>query len=402
MRALLTDRAVKRIFLIVLDSVGIGAAPDASEYGDCGANTLGHIAQTIGKLNVPELQQMGLGNVPLLLPGGEVLAGVPPVSKPSASYGAMRERSHGKDTVTGHWEIAGILLEDGFNIFPPGPPSFPPQWVREFEKKTGRSVIGNKAASGTAIIAELGEQHMRDGSWIVYTSADSVIQIAAHEDIVPLAELYAACRIAREMSVPMRVGRVIARPFVGVPGSFRRTDNRRDFPLPLPEPTVLDKLTDAGIKTIAIGKIDDIFNGQGICQSYHCEKNEDAANTCLRVAAEEGGPLLVFANLIDFDMLYGHRRDARGYAAALEQADVFIGQLRRLMREEDDLIVTADHGNDPTFRGTDHTREYVPLLVCSPGSEARSLGIRDGFFDVAQSVASAFCLAPMPRGISFL
>ena len=382
--------------------MGIGAAPDACEYGDEGANTLGHIAQIVRGLNLPELQKMGLGNIPALLPSGGTLAGVAPAENPCASWGAMRERSRGKDTVTGHWEMAGLLMEDGFRIFPAGPPSFPEPWIREFEMRTGRRVIGNRAASGTAIIAELGEQHMREGSWIVYTSADSVIQIAAHESVVPLPELYAACRIAREMSIPMRVGRVIARPFVGVPGAFRRTDNRRDFPFPLPEPTVLDRLVDAGVRTVAVGKIDDIFGGRGISVSFHSENNREAMDACLAAASGGEWPLFLFANLIDFDMLYGHRRDPFGYARALEEADAFIARLAGMLGPDDCLVVTADHGNDPTFRGTDHTREYVPLLVFQPGMKAQRLGVRDGFFDVAQSVASAFKVGPMRRGSSFL
>jgi phosphopentomutase len=291
-------------------------------------------------------------------------------------------------------------MEKGFHLFPKDYPSFPPDLIAAFERRTGRKAIGNKAASGIAIIAELGPRQMRDGAWIVYTSADSVFQIAAHEEIIPLAELYAACRIARELCNPLIVGRVIARPYVGAPGAFRRTENRRDFSYPLPEPTILCRLGASGIPVITVGKLDDIFPDSGIAESFHVENNRDAEAAVLQLGARQG-PFFCFANLIDFDMLYGHRRDAAGYGAALEQADAFVGRLLPLLTPDDLLIVTADHGNDPTYRGTDHTREFVPLLTAGRRQAGRNLGIRSGFFDIAQTLAAFFSLTPMPRGTSF-
>jgi len=386
-------------YLLVLDSAGIGAAPDAADYGDEGSATIPHAAGAAGGLSVPVLKAMGLGNIPAMLPNGIPIRGVPPVGRPSASFGAMRERSRGKDTTTGHWEIAGLLLEEGFALFPGAGPAFPQELLAEFARRTGRGVLGNRAASGTAIIAELGAEHMRTGKWIVYTSADSVFQVAAHEETVPLEELYAGCRIARELCNPLRVGRVIARPFVGAPGSFKRTENRRDFSYPLPEPTVLDLLQRRGVRVTTVGKLDDVFANSGIDRSIHVENNAGAQSALLAVAdAREDG--FVFANLIDFDMLYGHRRDAAGYARCLEEADRFLAAFIPRLRRDDLLVITADHGNDPTFRGTDHTREYVPLLVY-PRRRAANLGTRDGFYDVAQSVARVFGFE-MPRGVSFV
>ncbi len=390
-----------RAFLIVLDSVGIGAAPDAGAYGDAGANTLAHVARAVAGLRLPFLQSLGLGNIPALLPGGIPIAGVPPHPAPEGAYGAMQERSRGKDTTTGHWEMTGLLMERGFHVFPKGPPSFPDALIREFQRRTGRQVLGNKAASGIAIIAEWGPRQIAGGEWIVYTSADSVFQIAAHEDVIPLAELYDACRVARELCNPLLVGRVIARPYIGTPGAFRRTENRRDFSYPLPEPTLLDRLHAAALPVLTVGKLDDIFAGSGISESFHVENNPDACSAVLAVARRTG-PLFCFANLIDFDMQYGHRRDPAGYARALEAADLFLGELLRNLAPDDLLIVTADHGNDPTFRGSDHTREFVPLLAAGPALKGVPLGIRDGFFDVAASIAAFFGIAPLQRGRSFL
>jgi len=392
-----------RAFLIVLDSVGIGAAPDADQYGDEGANTLGHLAEAVGGLRMPTLGAWGLGNISELLPsGGLPIRGVLPVATPLASFAAMQEVSAGKDTTTGHWELAGLHLRHGFRIFPPGPPSFPEELIGEFASQTGRGVLGNKAASGTQIIAELGEQQIKTGAWIVYTSADSVFQIAAHEEVIPLPELYRACEIARNLCNPYFIGRVIARPYIGQPGAFHRTENRRDYSCPLPEATILDRLTSAGVPVTTVGKLDDIFGGRGITRSVHVENNPDAEQAVLKLAAGEQNAGLIFANLIDFDMLYGHRRDPVGYARALEEADLFFGKLALALRPDDMLIVTADHGNDPTFRGTDHTREFVPLLVLQPGRLGRVLGIRHGYYDVAQSLATFFGLPPLPRGKSFL
>lgn len=390
-----------KAFLIVLDSVGIGAAPDAAAYGDAGSNTLAHIGQAVAGLRIPNMQSLGLGNIPPLLPGGLAISGVGPTAPTRGGFGAMRERSQGKDTTTGHWEMAGLLMEKGFHLFPQTAPSFPATLIAEFERRTGRKTIGNKAASGTAIIDELGPRQIEDGSWIVYTSGDSVFQIAAHEDIIPLPELYAGCKIARELCDPYVVGRVIARPYIGQPGTFKRTENRRDFSYPLPEPTVLDRLSSCGIKVITVGKLDDIFNGSGVNQSFHDENNPDAERAILKLA-DQSDDFFCFANLIDFDMLYGHRRDARGYAAALEQADQFLGVLLAKLTPADLLIITADHGNDPTFKGTDHTREFVPLLTSGPGQSDKSLGIRDGFYDIAQTLAVFFKIPALPRGRSFL
>lgn len=389
-----------RAILIILDSVGIGAAPDAAEYGDAGANTLAHLAAAAGGLRLPALQGMGLGNIPALLPGGEPIAGVPPAREPSADYGAMREASKGKDTTVGHWELAGLELKRGFHLFPPGPPSFPSDLVREIEARTGRRLIGDKAASGVAIIEELGARQMRDGAWIVYTSADSVLQIAAHEEIIPLPELYRACEIARELCDRYPVGRVIARPFTGHPGAFLRTENRRDYSYPPPEPTLLDRLVAAGAEVHAVGKIEDIFARRGITRAYHTGNNCDSQAQVMELTRREA-PGLIIANFIDFDMLYGHRRDASGYARALEETDGFFGRLLPLLRPADLLIVTADHGNDPTFAGTDHTREHVPVLAYRPGRQGASLGVRSGFFDVAQTLAARFGLPRLQRGTAF-
>lgn len=392
---------MQRAFLIVLDSVGIGAAPDAAVYGDNGANTLAHLAHAVDGLNAPVLQRMGLGNIPAIIPNGEPIKGVPPTPTPIASFGAMQAVSQGKDTTTGHWEIAGLVLNKAFQCFPAQPPSFPAELISALETRTGRKVIGNKAASGTAIIDELGPQQLQSGAWIVYTSADSVLQIAAHIDTIPLEDLYSACEIARKLSNPHRIGRVIARPYKGSPGHFIRTAERRDFSYPLPEPTILDQLSNAGIPVTTVGKLDDIFDGQGITTSYHCENNTDAATCTLQLATEQKNGL-IFVNLIDFDMLYGHRRNPAGYANALETADHFLDKLTEQLQNDDLLIITADHGNDPTFRGTDHCREFVPLLVYHASMNGVSLGIRKGFFDVAQSLATWFDIAPVLRGKSFV
>jgi phosphopentomutase len=390
-----------KAFLIVLDSVGIGAAPDADAYGDAGANTLAHIGQATGGLSLPTLQSLGLGNIPLLLPGGLAIPGVTPISPALGGFGAMREKSQGKDTTTGHWEMAGLVMNKGFHLFPQTAPSFPAPLIQEFERRTGRKTMGNKAANGIAIINELGAQQIKEGAWIVYTSGDSVFQIAAHEEVIPLPELYAGCRIARELCDPYVVGRVIARPYIGQPGAFKRTENRRDFSYPLPEPTVLNRLSEQGVKVITVGKLDDIFSGSGVTQSFHVENNPDAESAILKLA-DQADSFFCFANLIDFDMLYGHRRDALGYAAALEKTDRFLGALLPKLAATDLLLITADHGNDPTFKGSDHTREFVPLLTSGPGQRNTGLGIRDGFYDLAQTLAAFFKIPPMPRGISFL
>lgn len=373
----------RKIILIVLDSVGIGALPDADLFGDYHCNTLGNCSRAVGGINLPNLGQMGLG----LLTD---ISGVPPVDKPLACYGRMKERSPGKDTTTGHWELAGIILERPFPVYPDG---FPPEIIEPFQKKIGRQILGNKAASGTAIIEELGEEHMRTGYPIVYTSADSVFQIAAHEEVIPLEELYRMCRIARELLTGRHeVGRVIARPFIGLPGSFKRTANRHDYSVKPPSPTVLDLLLDNGLEVVGVGKIRDIFAGKGISRSLPTTGNDDGINKTL-AAMRENFSGLVFTNLVDFDQLYGHRNDPRGYATALEEFDRRLPEIINHLRSKDVLIITADHGTDPTTPGTDHTREYVPLLVYGPGlKQGVNLGERESFSDVAATVAELFGL----------
>jgi phosphopentomutase len=390
-----------RAIVIVLDSVGIGAAPDAAEYGDDGAATLPHLAAAAGGLGAPTLAALGLGNIPPLLSPLRPIAGVPPAAAPRASFGALRPRSEGKDTITGHWELGGLVMRPGFALVPPGPPSFAPELIAEFEKQTGRKTLANHAASGTAIIEELGAQALREGALIVYTSADSVFQIAAHVDAVPLPELYRACEIARELCNPLRIGRVIARPFRGAPGAFERTADRRDYAFLPSEPTILERLHGAGVPVFAVGKIEDIFAHRGITVSDHTGHNE-ASQTAVDRFTREHDEGLIFANFIDFDMLYGHRRDAAGYAACLAQTDRWLAGYLPRLGADDLLILTADHGNDPTFRGTDHTREMAPLLAYRPGRPGRSLGVRDGFYDVAQTLAAFFGLPAVPRGVSFL
>jgi phosphopentomutase len=395
-----------KLVLIVLDSVGIGSAPDAAAYGDEGAATLPHIAETVGGLKVPTLQALGLGNIPSLLPATSnqkpaTIRGVSAVEDPLASFGAMQELSQGKDTITGHWELAGLQMDPGFHLFPPNVPSFPDAITGPFVKRTGRGILGNKAASGTAVIDELGPEHMESGKWIVYTSGDSVFQIAANIDLVPLDELYRACEVARELCNPYRVGRVIARPFRGKPGGFHRTEDRRDYAYKPTEPTILERVKDAGIPAYAVGKIDDIFAHRGITKSNHTGNNRDSQKA-VEAFTREPGKGFIFANFIDFDMLYGHRRDPKGYAACIEQTDAWLKGYLPQLGAGDVLVITADHGNDPTFKGTDHTREVVPLLVYRPGKPGQSLGLRRGFFDVAQSTASYFGLPVLPRGVSFI
>ena len=390
-----------RVILIVLDSVGIAGAPDAAAYGDAGSATLPHIAGAVGGLNLPTLRSMGLGNIPGIVPGGIAIKGVDPVDKPIARYGALQEVSEGKDTITGHWELAGLEIRPGFHVFPPGPPSFPPELVKAFEDATGRKILGNKAASGTGIIDELGPEHMKTGKWIAYTSADSVFQLAAHEEVIPLAEQYRGCEIARELCNKYRIGRVIARPFIGKPGAFTRTVNRRDFAYKPSEPTILERLVNAGVPVYAVGKIEDIYAHRGITEANHTGNTELSQNAVSKWTREkpEG---LIFANFIDFDMQYGHRRDAPGYARALESTDAWLASYIKLLGKDDVLMLTADHGNDPTYKGSDHTREIVPLIVYQPGRAGGSLGVRRGFYDVAQSIAAFFRIEALPRGISFI
>jgi len=382
----------KRVVLIVLDSCGCGGDPHAAQYGDAGADTLGHTARAVGGLTLPNLQAMGLGNISPIL-------GVAPAQQPTASFGRLQQRSVGKDTTTGHWEIAGILTEQPFEVYLDG---FPSSLIDAFCRETGRPALGNKPASGTVIIEELGPEHLRSGAWIVYTSADSVFQIAAHEEKVTLDELYAGCRVARRLCDPLRVARIIARPFVGQPGSFSRTYNRHDFGMPPPEPTVLDRLQQANRRVVGVGKISDIFSGHGVDESIHTEGNADGMErTLARLATLESG--LLFVNLIDFDMLFGHRRNPEGFASSLEAFDGFVPRLLQQIGDDDLLLLTADHGNDPTHQGTDHTRERVPVLAYGPAAaRGKDLGLRHGFFDLAATVAEALGLTPAKHGRSFL
>jgi len=390
--------AFRRIAVIVLDSVGIGELPDADRFGDRGANTLGHIAEFEArrgaKLGLKHMAALGLGNI-------AHLAGMAPADRPAAFYGKMAEVSAGKDTMTGHWELMGLKIDTPFETYPNG---FPRELIDLFVKETGRPVIGNKPASGTAIIEELGEEHMRTGAWIVYTSADSVLQIAAHEEIVPLEELYAACETARRLTMrpEWSVGRVIARPFVGEPGAFVRTPNRHDYAVKPPAPTVLNRLKEAGLDCISVGKINDIFSGEGVTASHPTRSNDDGITRTAQLLEEPFHGML-FTNLVDFDSLYGHRRDPAGYADALRRFDARLPEIMDRLTGDDLLIITADHGNDPVHHGTDHTREYVPLLVWSPAlSAGGSLGVRETFADVGATVADNFSLGMPQIGTSFL
>ena len=390
-----------KLVLIVLDSVGIGQAPDAAAYGDEGAYTLQNLAERTGGLNAPTLRAMGLGNIPPLLPDGRPIPGITETGEPSASFGAMQEVSEGKDTITGHWEIAGLKIIPGFHGFPPEYPSFPDDLLEAFVKETGRECIGNKAASGTTILDELAEQATNEDKWIVYTSADSVFQIAANVERIPLEELYKACEIARRLCDPLKVGRVIARPFVGKPGKWVRTEDRRDYAFQPENQTILERCKDAGIPVYGVGKIEDIFVHRGLTYSNHTGNTAASQDVVAQLTRDEKDGF-IFANFIDFDMLYGHRRDPQGYADAIESTDSWLASYLPLLEEDDVLIITADHGNDPTFSGTDHCREFVPLLVYHPGKPGRNLGIRHGFYDIAQSIATFFKLEPMPYGASFL
>lgn len=384
----------RRIALIVLDSVGIGELPDAPDFGDAGAHTLGHICDRVDHFRLPHLESFGLGNI-------APLSKVPPVDKPQAYYGKMAEVSVGKDTMTGHWELMGLKVTVPFQTYPQG---FPAALLEEFMRRTGRGVLGNKPASGTEIMDELGREHMKTGAWIVYTSADSVFQIAAHEEVVPLEELYRACQIARELTLrpEYAVGRVIARPFIGRPGAFKRTPNRHDYAVKPPAPTVMNRLAEAGLACISVGKINDIFSGEGVTQSYPTKSNADGIDRTIQVLQSDFTGL-AFTNLVDFDSLYGHRRDAEGYARALMEFDSRLPDIAAGIGHDDLLILTADHGNDPVHHGTDHTREYVPLLLYSPSlQQPASVGVRSTFADVGALIADNFGVAPMSHGRSFL
>lgn len=384
----------KRVFLIVMDSVGIGEAPDAEKYNDKGADTLGHIAEHLGGLHLPNLAKLGLGNI-------REIKGVQKAEPPLGFYTKMKEASAGKDTMTGHWEIMGLKIDTPFKVFPNG---FSAELIEELEKRTGRKVIGNKPASGTAIIEELGKEHMETGAIIVYTSADSVLQIAAHEEVVPLEELYRICQIARELTLNENymVGRVIARPFVGTPGNFERTANRHDYALKPFGRTVMNELKDSGFDCIAIGKISDIYDGEGITEAIRTISNMDGMDKILQTCDQDFTGLS-FLNLVDFDAKYGHRRDPEGYGKALEEFDARLPEMFENLKEDDLLIITADHGNDPTHHGTDHTREYVPLLVYNKTfRNGKELPLRETFADVGATVANNFSVKMPKHGISFL
>jgi phosphopentomutase len=384
----------KRIFLVVMDSVGIGEAPDAEKFGDLGADTLGHIAEKMNGLNMPNMGKLGLSNI-------REIKGIEKVEKPFAVYTKMMEASNGKDTMTGHWEIMGLNIQTPFRVFPDG---FPEELVTELETKTGRKIIGNKPASGTEILDELGEEHMKTGALIVYTSADSVLQIAAHEDIIPIDEQYKICKIARELTLDEKymVGRVIARPFLGEPGKFKRTSNRHDYALKPFDRTVLSELKDSGYDVIAIGKISDIYDGEGITKSLRTVSNMDGMDKLVDTLDMDFTGIS-FLNLVDFDALYGHRRDPEGYGKALEEYDARLPEVFAKLKEDDLLIITADHGNDPVAPGTDHTREYVPLIVYSKGmQEGKELPIRETFADIGATVADNFNVKLPNYGKSFL
>ncbi|MDF2607955.1 MAG: deoB [Bacillales bacterium] len=388
------DYRFKRIFLIVLDSVGIGESPDAEKFGDVGSNTIGNIAIAKKGLNMPNMSQLGLGNI-------ADIKGVNKCEFPKAYYTKISELSNGKDTMTGHWEIMGLHIETPFRVFPDG---FPKHLLDDLESRTGRKIIGNKSASGTEILDELGEEHIRTGAIIVYTSADSVLQIAAHEEIVPLEELYKICEIAREMTLKEEymVGRVIARPFIGQPGKFTRTANRHDYALKPFDRTVMNELKDSNLDVIALGKINDIYDGEGVSIAIRTKSNMDGMDKIIEQSLTDFTGLC-FLNLVDFDALYGHRRDPVGYGDALEELDKRLEQLIPNIKESDLLILTADHGNDPTFKGTDHTREYVPLLVYNREFKStKELDIKETFADIGATIADNFKVELPKIGTSFL
>lgn len=384
---------MKRVILIILDGVGIGELPDAYKFNDQGSNTLANIARAVGGLNLPNLEKLGLSNIYPIL-------GVKPQETPFSYFGKMAEKSPGKDTTTGHWEIAGLILDKPFPTYPNG---FPKEIIERFEREIGRKVLGNYPASGTEIINKLGEEHMKTGYPIVYTSADSVFQIAAHEEIIPVEELYNMCKIARNiLQGEHGVARVIARPFLGEKGNFFRTPRRKDFSLPPPRKTLLDYLKENGKEVIGIGKIEDIFAGKGLTLTLHQDNNKEGMENIIKAIniLKEG---IIIANLVDFDMLYGHRNNVEGFAKALEEFDAFIPKIISLLKYEDILIITADHGCDPTTESTDHSREYVPLLVFSQKFQrTNSLGVQSSFSNLGKTIADYFKIENDLDGESFL
>jgi phosphopentomutase len=383
---------MKRVIIIVMDSVGMGELPDADKYGDQGSNTLGNIARAVAGFSLPNLQKLGLGNI-------EGMAGYMPASSPMGCFGKMAERSAGKDTTTGHWELAGITLNKPFPLYPYG---FPQDVVERFEKAIGVKTLGNYPASGTVIISELGQQHVKTGYPIIYTSADSVFQIAAHEEVIPLDRLYEICMTAREiLTGEHAVGRVIARPFVGSDGNFTRTSNRRDFSLEPPGKTLLDHVKEAGMEVKAVGKIEDIYAGRGITEAVHISGNMDGVDKTLEFMQRRFDGL-IFTNLVDFDMHFGHRNDPEGYARALKEFDDRLPEILHELDEQDILFITADHGCDPTTGSTDHSREYVPLLAYGKRiGSGKNLGIRSTFSDLAQTAAEILGVAGDFDAVSF-
>jgi phosphopentomutase len=381
-------------FVIVLDGVGIGELPDAANYNDSGSNTLCNIAKQIGGLNLPNLEKLGLGNI-------KNISGINKIKNPLASYGKMAEISKGKDSTTGHWELAGLFVDTDFSYFPNG---FNKEIIDKFLKETGcKGILGNKAASGTEIIKELGQQHIQTGFPIIYTSADSVFQIAAHENIIPLEQLYEICEITRKKVLisPLQIGRVIARPFIGEAGNFTRTTHRKDFSIAPPKPTVLDLLYKKEIVTVAIGKINDLFNYQGIKIQEKTESNAQGFEKLLEYTSKVSNAF-IFINLVDFDVYFGHRNDPKGFAIKLKEFDDFLIKFLTKLDESDRLILTADHGNDPTTPSTDHSREYVPLLFYKKNKIGNNLGIRKTFSDVGKTVADFFRIQNQLNGVSFL
>lgn len=384
----------KKVHVIVMDSVGIGEAPDADKFGDAGSNTLGHIAEKMNGLNMPNMEKLGLSNI-------RELKGINKTEKPAAFYGMMQEASVGKDTMTGHWEIMGLNIDTPFKVYPEG---FPAELISKLEEATGRKVLCNLPYSGTAVIDDYGPEHMETGAIIVYTSADPVMQIAAHEEVIPVEELYKICEIARELTLDAEflVGRVIARPFVGEPGNFTRTSNRHDYALTPFGRTTMAEMKDSNLDVIAIGKISDIFNGDGVTEAIRTKDNTDGMDKMAEVVRRDFHGIS-FLNLVDFDANFGHRRDPIGYGQALEEFDRRLPEVLEALSADDLLIITADHGNDPTFPGTDHTREYVPLIVYSPRFTAGSeLQLRETFADIAATIADNFNIAAPQFGKSFL
>lgn len=382
----------KRVILMILDSLGVGALPDSEKYGDVGVNTLNNIAKNVNRFDIPHLVDLGIGNL-------EGISHVPNTDCAKGAFGRAMEVSNGKDTTMGHWEIAGLNIAEPFNTYPDG---FPDEIIKPFEEKTGRKVVCNKPASGTVVIDEFGKHHMETGDLIVYTSADSVFQIAAHEEIVPIEQLYEYCEIARAMLMgEHQVARVIARPFVGQPGEFTRTSNRHDYSLKPFDKTVLDQLKEAGRDVIAVGKIVDIFDGEGITESVHTSSNMDGVDKTLEYMKGDNKGL-IFTNLVDFDAKFGHRRNIEGYRDAIEEFDKRLPELQHAMNEEDILILAADHGNDPSYKGTDHTREYVPILVYGQSiKENINMGTRQSFADIAATIAEILEIDPPLNGESF-